>query len=419
MKNFSITRRELLGATAAGLLFPSLAIGGSRSASDKKFLFVVCVGGWDQTFFFTDGSGNSSVDGDPLGVMSTLNGISYVDSDLRPAARDFIRDYGAQTAVINGVEVRSVAHDICMSLMLCGGPSGGDDWSVRLAALSEGEFLLPNLSVSGPSFSADYQDRVVRVGESGQLSSLLSGEALTQSDMSVFPPDPHVKEAIDAYVIARTEALLAQSGVGRAEELLVQSLQSQEDLVGLQTHVDQLDLSSGQDFAGQLSLVLDSFELGLSKTGVVACNGFQTLGWDTHGANYMQNEHFDALFTGLNGLMLDLGSRQGSSGGPLSDEVVVVVISEMGRFPKLNDRLGKEHWTYTSAMLIGAGIAGGQVVGAYDSEVMGQNIDLISGEVFSSGVGLEPGHIGATLFALADIDPSEHLNEDPILAVIA
>jgi hypothetical protein len=303
--------------------------------------------------------------------------------------------------------------------MMCGGPSGGDDWSVKLAALSEGDFLLPNLSVSGPTFSEHYQDRVVRVGESGQLSSLLSGEALSLSDMGVSPPDADVRETIDAYVVARTEALLAQSGVGRSEELLIQSLQSQHDLAGIQTYIDQLDLSSGQKFASELSLVLDSFELGLSKTGVVACNGFQDLGWDTHGANHMQNDHYNALFAGLHALMLDLEQRQGSGSGSLADDVVVVVLSEMGRFPKMNDRLGKDHWTYTSAMVIGAGVAGGQVVGGYDSDVMGQRTDLLTGEVSTSGVGLQPGHIGATLFALADIDPAEHMDESPIEAVIA
>jgi len=237
--------------------------------------------------------------------------------------------------------------------------------------------------------------------------------------MSVNPSDNAVKETIDAYVVARTEALLAQSEPGRYREALNTSLQSQDDLARLDLYSNQLNLSSGQEFTSQLSLVLDSFELGLSKTGVVACNGFQELGWDTHGANYMQNDHFDTLFAGLSGLMRDIGSRQGSDGGSLADEVVVVVLSEMGRLPKLNSRLGKEHWTYTSAMLIGAGVSGGQVVGGYDSEVMGQRVDTVSGEVFSSGVGLDPGHIGATLFALADIDPAEHLDEDPILAVIA
>jgi len=419
MSKRGLDRRQFLGATAAGLLFPSLAISDSRGDSNKKFLFVVCVGGWDQTFFFTDGAGNTSIDGDPYGLMTTLNGISYVDSEFRPAARDFLSDYGSRTAVINGIEVRSVAHDICMSLMMCGGTHGGDDWSVKLAALANGDFLLPNLSVSGPSFSYDYQDKVVRVGESGQLASLLSGEALSLSDMAVSPPDDQVKETIDAYVMARTESLLAQAEQGRYRDALSTSLQSQQELLDLGRYSEQLDLSSGQDFTSQLGLVLDSFELGLSNTGVVACNGFQELGWDTHGANYMQNDHFNTLFKALSGLLRDIDRRQSSDGGSLADEVVVVVLSEMGRLPKLNSRLGKEHWTYTSAMLIGAGVAGGQVVGGYNSEVMGQRINTVTGEVTSSGVGLEPGHIGATLFALADIDPAEHLDDDPIEAVLS
>jgi hypothetical protein len=39
-------------------------------------------------------------------------------------------------------------------------------------------------------------------------------------------------------------------------------------------------------------------------------------------------------------------------------------------------------------------------------------VDLSSGEVAESGVTVLPGHIGATLLALADVDPGEYVDEE-------
>ena len=91
----------------------------------------------------------------------------------------------------------------------------------------------------------------------------------------------------------------------------------------------------------------------------------------------------------------------------------------MGRHPQFNTWGGKDHWTFTSAMLIGAGVAGGQVVGALDGDALGQKVALASGEPSDSGVILSAEHLGATLLALGDLDPSDHIiDAAPIEAVL-
>src|SRR4029078_9682170 len=46
------------------------------------------------------------------------------------------------------------------------------------------------------------------------------------------------------------------------------------------------------------------------------------------------------------------------------ESTLVVVMSEMGRTPKINDRYGRDHWGRAwSVALAGAGIKGGAVVG--------------------------------------------------------
>jgi hypothetical protein len=87
--------------------------------------------------------------------------------------------------------------------------------------------------------------------------------------------------------------------------------------------------------------------------------------WDTHTRNFAilrENKlpHFDRTFTAL---LDDLDQRG------LLDETLVVVMSEMGRTPKINGSAGRDHWTYCYSMFFaGAGIRGGRVHGASDAQ---------------------------------------------------
>jgi uncharacterized protein (DUF1501 family) len=140
-------------------------------------------------------------------------------------------------------------------------------------------------------------------------------------------------------------------------------------------------------------------------------------GWDNHANLMHQDWSFDELFGYLSEIMSDLEGRTSLSGAPLKDEVTIVVLSEMGRHPQINSAGGRDHWTYTSAMLLGSGIVGGQAVGELDADFIGRKIDLLSGETTDSGTGLLPSHLGGTLLALAGQDPGL-LGSDPISAVI-
>ena len=68
--------------------------------------------------------------------------------------------------------------------------------------------------------------------------------------------------------------------------------------------------------------------------------------------------------------------------------------------------------------MMGAGIEGGQTIGGYDEYVLGQPTDLQSGLVTDNGVLLTPKEIGATVLTLADIDPLQYIQGNPIQAVI-
>ncbi|HEY7157752.1 MAG TPA: DUF1501 domain-containing protein [Gemmataceae bacterium] len=114
-------------------------------------------------------------------------------------------------------------------------------------------------------------------------------------------------------------------------------------------------------------------------------------GWDTHTRNFpilkdWNLPQFDRTFSALLGDLNDRG---------LLDEMLIVVLSEMGRTPKINPNGGRDHWTYCySVFLAGAGIRGGTVCGASDAQA-----------AFVKDRPARPADIIATVYHCLGIDP--------------
>jgi hypothetical protein len=114
--------------------------------------------------------------------------------------------------------------------------------------------------------------------------------------------------------------------------------------------------------------------------------------WDTHAQNSDRLQEslcpqFDVSFAAL---MDDLTDRG------LLGETLVVVIGEFGRTPKINKLGGRDHWGHVfSFVMAGAGIRGGQVIGASDKNGAYPATDPIRG-----------GDLTATIFHLLGIVPN-------------
>jgi uncharacterized protein (DUF1501 family) len=406
------TRRSLLQAAAVGaggLLLPHRLYAGS-GASDRKFLFVFATGGWDQCYCFAPLFDSEAIEMENDAAAATVNGITFVEAPSRPNVRSFFEDWGDKTALINGLEARSVAHDVCLRLVMTGTQQpSADDWSATIAAYASGDPLMPMIHRSGPSYTYRHGSSVVRVGSANQLPNLLDGSALQASDQGVVLPASDLESLQDAYaheIATRREAAAAR---GRALALMSQARTAEERLAALARLSSELDLNlgGGSDLGTMLGSMLDIFEQDLARTALVGHTGFMGLGWDTHANAALQGDNFDELFGVLSDVMTELHERPGPSGGTLADITTVVVLSEMGRYPQLNSRQGKEHWTFTSAMIIGAGVRGGQTIGGYDEFCTGQPVELNSGEIREDGVLLLPNHLGSTLLRIAGLDDQE------------
>jgi hypothetical protein len=115
--------------------------------------------------------------------------------------------------------------------------------------------------------------------------------------------------------------------------------------------------------------------------------------WDTHWEHYprMKNELMPGFDRGFSGLISDLDQRG------MLDETLVLVLSEHGRTPKISSAKGggRDHWSQAySAVMAGAGIARGRVVG---------KTDKIAGTVAERPI--SPKDVLATVYHLLGIDP--------------
>jgi uncharacterized protein (DUF1501 family) len=135
-------------------------------------------------------------------------------------------------------------------------------------------------------------------------------------------------------------------------------------LIGSQSAREAFDMSKepkqfkdryGRNQAGQRML--------LARRLVEAGARFVTLsygGWDHHQRITSQMKRLMPAFDqGFAALLGDLDERG------LLDETIVMVSSEFGRTPKINDQAGRDHWSKVfSVAVAGGGIKRGAVVGS-------------------------------------------------------
>ena len=134
----------------------------------------------------------------------------------------------------------------------------------------------------------------------------------------------------------------------------------------------------------------------LTEVGVPFVNVYSG-GWDDHRGlfeGYKKNKA-ENLDTGVSALIQDLADR-----GTL-DNTMVILLGEFGRTPKINKDAGRDHWSFAmSVLMAGAGIPGGQIVGATDVKGYYANENIYAPEDFAT-----------SLYTKMGIDPTAILHD--------
>jgi Protein of unknown function (DUF1501) len=141
----------------------------------------------------------------------------------------------------------------------------------------------------------------------------------------------------------------------RATQMLVTT--EARDAFDMSKEADKTQEGYGKDYWGR--------QLLLARRLVEAGTRFVTVsegGWDHHSNIFTEyDKNMPAFDKALAMLFKDLKERG------LLENTLVVVFGEFGRSPKVNKDAGRDHWGNAASMLFaGAGIRGGQVIGATD-----------------------------------------------------
>jgi hypothetical protein len=376
--------------------------GAAGPTRDRKFLFVFAFGGWDTTRVLAPKFGVPGIAMERGAEPWHVGAFSLADHPDRPSVRAFFEEHHQEVALLNGILVPSVAHETCTRMVMTGSGRGRADWAASIGAAAAEQYVLPNLVLDAPTFPEEHALAVARAGAGGQLDGLVSGAILDRSRPTVEPFPVDLRGLVDRHVLGRTAARAA-----RGDALGVAFDDAARRAVELEEQRFRVRFTSGGDLASRTRVAIDALASGLSRVVTV---GWPSLlfPWDTHYDNDpLQSVLWEQLFDGLRATLADLAATPGPLGGTLADETVVVVLSEMGRTPGLNAEAGKDHWPWTSAMLLGAGVRGGQVLGAHDDGFAGAGVDRATGALDPDAPFLDGAALGATLLALADVDPGD------------
>jgi uncharacterized protein (DUF1501 family) len=415
-------RKLLLGSTAlswaavggvASLPFASSPL--RAQGAGRKLVIVLASGGWDPTYALDPKVGSSVVDA-PGGTVTEISGIPLLSDPTRPSVDAFFTRFGSLTAVINGVQVRSFVHADCMKRMLTGTASDQNaDFGALVANEAGRELPVPYLVLGTSAMSGPLASITGRAGTTNQLSSLL-----VPSAADPFLPAPGLSPtdaeytAIDEYLSAATAREQAVRGQIGSNARALEAFQASLDRAGLLRQFAAQNGSFGE--RGYTPDLMVQVDVGVrALTGDLCHSTMLELGnWDTHQDNAQQGPMHEALFAAL----IHLGDSLEQAA--LLDRTTVVVLSEMGRTPKLNSAMGKDHWPVTSCMVFGAGVRGGQVFGATDDSQNAANVTFATGVVGGEGKQIQASNLAATVLQLAGLDSESHFpGVEPLGAVIA
>jgi hypothetical protein len=412
----TLTRRSLLAAAAAlaaaGVTPRALSRG--RSAGARHLVLVTAYGGWDGSYTI-DPKPREQVDGpwldedrtDPADVeyTETIRGLPLQLNDARrPNVRALFERWGASTLVLNGVHTGSIAHESCRVRMLTGTLSGAAADLAAISASARADVPVPYMDLGGVGLVGDLAALSGRAGRSNQLGQLLDRRRAVPRPDGLRYPLFHADDAeaadIDAFLASAWGRQPAWGhGARRVADGPAARARAATLLADGATFADGLARAATATLRQQADLAVELLTSGLASS-VSLDSG---LLWDTHADNAQQHAAWNDLAGGLDHLFSALDAAA------LLEDTVVLVLSDMNRTPRRNADDGKDHWPVTSALVLGAGVAGGRVLGATDARSDAMPVDLTSGLPDPAGVVPRYDHLAAGVLRLVGVDPEPWL----------
>ncbi len=324
-----------------------------------------------------------------------------------PLAGDLVR-HDRDLAIVHGVRVDTVSHVEGMLASLTGKIAwkGASSVASVIAPRLPGHATIPYLMI----LSGEGGKQPLRDGAPGgkffDLSFDPMGVAVAVNAWGVLRRAASLqREAVPWGAL--TDDLAARDGAGdpKAAEEIRANTHRHQALSELYTRATPRSRFTASDVGPGLSVALDAIANNLA--GYVRVAG-RFLWYDSHTDNYaLQSQRTVAAFADI-GAFLDQLKVMRNDFGPLIDQTTVLVYSELGRFPKLNHSLGKDHFPESSWIMFGRGVRRGSTVGATSNKLQGLAINYGSGQLDPRGHTITLDAMFATLCKIAGVDPTLH-----------
>ncbi|MDD9936382.1 MAG: DUF1501 domain-containing protein [Myxococcales bacterium] len=426
-----LNRRRFLiasgGATAGLMLGLSSRAQEQTCASGLPFVITVqASGAWDPTFLVDPVADNADFTPFTAAQIASAGELRYapfIDADgvvspylVGDDQQDFFAKHAARTLVFNGVDNRTVSHDVGPRVAFTGSTRDGQPTLSGLAAgLQGGDMPLAMFVSSGFASTGG----LVPVTRGGSLDLLR-----TVADPNRDSTHPEaVNGLLQAAIEARDVRLLEGGSLPRLRRAYETIREARSG--ALEQRFEEIAEVLDNASSGNRGLAATAAGvLALMSSGATAAAHLSLGGFDTHDSH--DDDHPGALSNLLETLNFIVDSA--AADAALSERgVVVVVASDFGR-TRYNGEGGKDHWPITSMMAMGVGAAesrlrGGRVIGATTPtggngvEALPVRVDGGSATVTEAddpdGFYLTPGHVHHALREAIGICDSG-APEDPV-----
>lgn len=445
-----MNRREFLwrsGLTAGALTLGSGLLGRVARAAeqnDRYFVFCYFEGGWDTLIsldprdpaVFTDANARET------GIQPGYDRLpgQFSRGLVRSGPFEFgpcigeLAEIPELFSVVRGINMATLTHEVGRRYFITGRPPAGltargNSVATLCAGQLDADRPVPHLSHLVESYNLDQPAYAAAM----PVAAVEHVQYILQESLGI-PTNisPNVRGALGDYW-QKTRDCAPSAGAGaseladiyrenrkRAREVVVTNLHRQfqfntPELAGVR---QRYGLGEGglETPYGRAALAAQALKVGLSRVvSVTLANGL-----DTHD-NTWANDHSTMLVSGFNAfarLLKDLRDSEAPGGGSMLDKTTLVVFSEFQRTPRINERNGRDHHLGNCAIVAGAGLKGGQVIGRSSDNAMGPElVNLATGQSDEGGVTLSPEHVLTTVLQATGLDASS-LRSEAIPALI-
>jgi len=370
---------------AGALAIPSLKYGYAQSFEAPFFVFVHCDGGWDPTMVFDNQLSNTLISQEAGATLTAQGNIQFVSHTNRPSVDAFFMTHGDNTAVINGINTRSMSRNVAIEQMLGTTPYKGNkpvDWLSYYAANMNPLISMPHLVKNGPYMAGEYQSSTVL------LTDELVKNYLSTADASTDLGEEGEKSLADFIGTRQQEHLNSANSKSLDYEKTraISASRIRDNSIGEIVKKIEEDLGPQTDESDFLRAAL--FAAECMKNGYSQCatlRAGQVNSWNTTTNNYTtQSNLFENLFSDLDSFLTH-ASKVNIGESTLAQRLVLIVTSESGRNPQLNELNGKSKWPYTSALVWSPLINGNATIGSTDTALRGEIMNPLVGTKVGSG----------------------------------